>query len=150
YANAHIAFGRLYNTLGFDPIADDFENNDLTALTERVRSHLKTAEKGAFEMSSNLFGRAPSVNVHLAGITDPVQNVRMKALVTELLARNDITTTDSTDATPLTLAYHAVGNNGLDKATWTVGMTDEAGQPQQARFATTIPSNSRTSVYESS
>src|SRR5690606_29296602 len=61
YANAHIAFGRLYNTLGFDPIADDFENNDLTALTERVRSHLKTAEKGAFEMSSNLFGRAPSV-----------------------------------------------------------------------------------------
>jgi outer membrane protein TolC len=29
YANAHIAFGRLYNTLGFDPIADDFDGNDL-------------------------------------------------------------------------------------------------------------------------
>ena len=71
YANAHIAFGRLYNTLGFDPIADDFEANDLPTLTQRVRAHLQASEKDAFSMSSNLFGRAATVNVQLAGIQDP-------------------------------------------------------------------------------
>lgn len=150
YANAHIAFGRLYNTLGFDPIADDFDANDLPALTQRVRAHLQASEKDAFSMSSNLFGRVATVNVQLAGIQDPVQKVRMKALVTELLARHEITTTDSQEAKPMTLAFEAAGANGLERATWTVKVTDEAGQKQQAQFATTIPTNSRNSVYESS
>ena len=150
YANAHIAFGRLYNTLGFDPIADDFDANDLPTLTQRVRAHLQASEKDAFSLSSNLFGRATTVNVQLAGIQDPVQKVRMKALVTELLARHEITTTDSQDGQPMTLAFEAAGGNGLERATWTVKVTDEAGQKQQARFATTIPTNSRNSVYESS
>lgn len=150
YANAHIAFGRLYNTLGFDPIADDFDANELPVLTQRVRTHLQASEKDAFSMSSNLFGRVATVNVQLAGIEDPVQKVRMKALVTELLARHDITTTDKVEGKPLTLAFESAGSNGLERATWTVNVTDEAGQKQQARFATTIPSNSRKSVYESS
>ena len=149
YANAHIAFGRLYNTIGFDPIADDFEGNDLATLTQRVAAHLKATEKDAFALSSNLFGRAATVNVHLAGISDPVQQVRMKALATELLARHDITI-DAKSGTPLTLAFQADGSSGVEKASWTLKLTDEAGHNQQARFATSIPANSRASVYESS
>lgn len=149
YANAHIAFGRLYNTLGFDPIADDFEGNDLNTLTQRVRAHLKATESDAFVMSSNLFGRPAVVNVQLEGIQDPVQKVRMKALVTELLARHQIGT-DATQGTPLHLAFESAGRNGVEKATWTLNLTDEAGQSQRARFATTIPLNARASVYESS
>jgi outer membrane protein TolC len=149
YANAHIAFGRLYNTIGFDPLADNFEGDDLATLTQRVRAHLLATEKDAFALSSNLFGRTATVNVHLAGIIDPVQQVRMKALVTELLSRHEITI-DTKAGTPLTLAFQADGNPGVEKASWTLKMTDEAGHNQQARFATTIPANSRASVYESS
>ena len=149
YANAHIAFGRLYNTLGFDPIADDFDGNDLPKLTERVKSHLQATEKDAFALSSNLFGRAATVNVNLAGIQDPVQQVRMKALVTELLGRHHIAT-DAKDGVPLKLEFASAENNGVEKASWTVKLTDESGKPQQARFATTIPANARSSVYESS
>ena len=149
YANAHIAFGRLYNTVGFDPIADDFETNDLATLTQRVQAHMKATEKDAFALSSNLFGRAATVQLNLAGIPDPVQQVRMKALVSELLARHDISI-DAKDGKPLTMAFHADNNNGLEKASWTLKVTDESGHNQQARFATTIPANSRTSVYESS
>jgi hypothetical protein len=149
YANAHIAFGRLYNTLGFDPIADDFDNNDLAKLTERVKSHMQATEKDAFALSSNLFGRAASVHVNLAGIQDPVQQVRMKALVTELLGRHHIAT-DAKDGVPLKLEFASAESNGVEKASWTVKLTDESGQPQQARFATTIPANARASVYESS
>lgn len=149
YANAHIAFGRLYNTVGFDPIADDFETNDLATLTQRVQAHMKATEKDAFALSSNLFGRATTVQLNLAGIQDPVQQVRMKALVSELLARHDITI-DAKEGKPLTMAFHADNNNGLEKASWTLKVTDESGHNQQARFATTIPANSRASVYESS
>jgi outer membrane protein TolC len=149
YANAHIAFGRLYNTLGFDPIADDFEGNDLAQLTERVKGHLQATEKDAFSLSSNLFGRAAAVNVNLAGIQDPVQQVRMKALVTELLGRHQIAT-DAKDGLPLKLEFVSAESNGVEKASWTLKLTDESGKPQQARFATTIPANARASVYESS
>ena len=149
YANAHIAFGRLYNTLGFDPIADDFEGNDLDTLTQRVRAHLKASQTDAFVMSSNLFGRPAVVSVRLEGIQDPVQKVRMTALVTELLARHQIGT-DAQQGTPLHLAFESAGGNGVEKATWTLNLTDEAGQSQRARFATTIPLNARASVYESS
>jgi len=149
YANAHIAFGRLYNTLGFDPIADDFEGNDLAQLTDRIKGHLKATEKDAFALSSNLFGRAATVNVNLAGIQDPVQQVRMKALVTELLGRHQIAT-DAKDGIPLKLAFTAAENNGVEKAAWTLELTDGSGQSQKARFATTIPANARASVYESS
>jgi outer membrane protein TolC len=149
YANAHIAFGRLYNTLGFDPIADDFGSNDLPKLTERVKAHMKATEKDAFALSSNLFGRAASVNVNLAGIQDPVQQVRMKALVTELLGRHHIET-NGKDGVPLKLEFASAESNGVEKASWTVKLTDESGKPQQARFATTIPANARSSVYESS
>ena len=135
--------------MGFDPIADDFETNDLATLTQRVQAHMKATEKDAFALSSNLFGRAATVQLNLAGIQDPVQQVRMKALVSELLARHDISI-DAKDGKPLTMAFHADNNNGLEKASWTLKVTDESGHNQQARFATTIPANSRTSVYESS
>jgi len=149
YANAHIAFGRLYNSLGFDPIADDFEGNDLTLLSQRVGEHLKAVEKDAFVLSSNLFGRQASVQLKLEGVADPVQQVRMKALVTEMLARHQIET-DAKEGTPLVLAFQAAGKHGVDKAQWTLRLKDEAGQQQEARFATTIPSQARPSVYESS
>jgi outer membrane protein TolC len=152
YANAHIAFGRLYNSLGFDPLADDFDDNDLSTLTQRVKAHLQATEKDAFAMSSNLFGRAASVNVNLAGISDPVQQVRMKALVSQMLARHDIEThAQGQEGLALNLEFHkAEQGNGLEKASWTLNLKDSSGQQQQARFATTIPLNARSSVYESS
>lgn len=149
YANAHIAFGRLYNNIGFDPLADDFDGDDLNTLSQRVKAHLQATEKDAFALTSNLFGRVASVNVNLAGIQDPVQQVRMKALVTELLERHQIGT-DAKDGVPLNLEFQAAGAHGVEKASWTLKLTDEAGQSQQARFATTIPANARASVYESS
>lgn len=150
YANAHIAFGRLYNTVGFDPIADDFESNDIGELTKRVGTHLKSIEGDAFSMTSNLFGRAPSVKLDLAGIEDPVQQVRMKAMVAELLNRHDIET-ESAQGQALRLSFKSAPRDGIEHATWTVGLVGDDGQlRKQAKFDTTIPANARKSVYESS
>jgi outer membrane protein TolC len=150
YANAQIAFGRLYNSLGFDPINDDFNDNDLGQLTQRVRGHLQATEKGAFSMSSNLFGRAPSVALQLNGITDPVQKVRMTALVKDLLARHQIEADDQA-GTPLHIAFESGQRLGLERAAWTMRMLDADGAvKKEARFDTTMPQDARRSVYESS
>ena len=87
YANAQIAFGRLYSSLGFDPLDDNFEGNDIPTLTGRVREHLKLTEQDTLKMTSNLFGYAPSVSVRLVGVDDSVMQVRMKAQIHEMLVR---------------------------------------------------------------
>lgn len=150
YANAHIAFGRLYNSLGFDPIDDDFEGKDLRQLTDRVARHLRATEQDAFAMSSHLFGHTPTVSVKLVGIQDPVQKVRMTALVKDLLGRHQIIADDHSGK-PLELSFDSDRRQGVERASWTVHLKDDSPQGErQARFDTTIPSNARASVYEAS
>lgn len=150
YANAQIAFGRLYNTLGFDPIADDFEGLDLPQVTQKVAAHLKATQTDAFAFSSNLFAQAPVVSVQIAGIGDPVQKVRMTALAKDLLQRHQIVADDA-KGVPLQLVFETSPRQGVERASWTLRLQGDAqGAPQEARFATTIPANARASVYESS
>lgn len=148
YANAQIAFGRLQNTLGFDPLPDDFEANELPVLTERVRTHLNAVQKDAFKMSSTLFGYNPTVSIHLAGVSDPVTQVRMKAQLSELLTRNQVAV-DSVEGTPITFSLRTESNGTIDKINWSIDVLDRKGQTQgQTDYVTSAPNNARQSVYE--
>ena len=150
YASAQIAFGRLYNSLGFDPLPDDFDGNDIPRLTERVREHLKLTEQDSLKMTSNLFGSLPSVSVHLAGIDDSIMQVRMKAQVNQLLERNDIEI-DAANGYPITFLLKREPIDELEKASWTIVMTDSKGTASsEAQFTSVLPSKSRNSAYEAS
>ena len=148
YANAQIAFGRLQNTLGFDPLPDDFEGNELPVLTERVRTHLNAVQKDAFKMTSTLFSYNPTVLIHLAGVSDPIAQVRIKAQLSELLARNQVVV-DAAEGIPITFSLKTEPNGSLEKISWSISVTDRKGQTiGQADYDTAAPSNSRQSVYE--
>lgn len=148
YASAQIAFGRLYNTLGFDPLPDDFDSNDLSVLTERVRAHLKATEQDTLKMTSNLFGHAPSVSVILAGVENPVMNVRMKAQISELLARNQVEV-DASNGIPVTFTLSREAKDSLENASWSITLADAKGNVKgEARHASTLPVNSRNTAYE--
>jgi outer membrane protein TolC len=150
YATAQIAFGRLYNTLGFDPLPDDFEGNALPQLTERVRVHLKATEEDSLRMTSNLFGYAPAVSVRLVGVDDPVMNVRMKAQISELLIRNEVGI-DSPNGLPMTFTLQRESKDGLEKANWSILLEDAKGSQRGAAYQTsTMPENARNSAYEAS
>ena len=150
YANAQIAFGRLYSSLGFDPLPDDFDGNDIPKLSERVREHLKATEQDTLKMTSNLFGAAPAVSVRLAGVTDAVMQVRMKAQISHLLERNDVEV-DAAKGYPVTFSLQLEPKDALEKASWSIVMTDDKGQVKgEENHVTTMPVNSRTSVYEAS
>ena len=150
YATAQIAFGRLYNTLGFDPLPDDFEGNALPQLTERVRVHLKATEEDSLRMTSNLFGYAPAVSVRLVGVDDPVLNVRMKAQISELLTRNQVDI-DTPNGIPMTFSLQRERKDGLEKANWSIVLQDAKGiQKGTAQQTSTMPENARNSAYEAS
>lgn len=148
YANAQIAFGRLYNTLGFDPLPDNFEGDDLARLTDRVRQHLHSTEKDVFRMQSNLFGTLPAVSIHLAGVSDAASQVRMKAQMLDLLARNHVAVDDK-GGMPMTFALQRDTRNGLEKATWSIALADAQGRiVGSAEHSATLPGNARAATYE--
>jgi outer membrane protein TolC len=150
YATAQIAFGRLYNTLGFDPLPDDFEGNALPQLTERVRVHLKSTEEDSLRMTSNLFGYAPAISVRLVGVDDPVMNVRMKAQISELLIRNQVDI-DTPNGLPMTFSLQRERKDGLEKANWSIVLQDAKGSRKgTAQQTSTMPDNARNSAYEAS
>ena len=148
YANAQIAFGRLYNTLGYDPLPDNFEGDELPKLTERVHQHLRTTEQGSFALDSNLFGRPPSVSIHLAGVEDPVMQVRMKAQLSQLLERNQISV-DESEGLPLTFNLERGTGASLEQATWRIGMADSQGHSRGIALHTAaMPAQARGSAWE--
>ncbi len=152
YANAQIAFGRLYGTLGFDPLPDNFEKDDIATLTERVRIHLKATQADSLKMSSQLFGHLPAVAIKLVGVGDAVQQVRMHADVAELLKRNSVPV-DAAHGLPLTLSLQrdvATANGSLQTATWHIAMAGAQGQALgTAEHSATLPGQARASAYES-
>ncbi len=148
YASAQIAFGRLYNSLGFDPLPDDFDANDLPLLTERVRAHLKATEQDTLKMTSNLFGHAPSVSVRLVGVENPIMNVRMKAQISELLARNQVEV-DALSGVPVTFTLSRESKDSLENAKWSIMLADSSGKVKgEARHASMLPALARDTAYE--
>ncbi len=150
YASAQIAFGRLYNSLGFDPLPDDFDGNDIPKLSERVREHLKATEQDTLKMTSNLFGSAPAVSIRLVGVEDAVMRVRMTAQISQLFERNDLEI-DADQGYPVTFSLQRQPKDELEKASWSITMTDDKGLVKgETEHASMLPSNSRSSAYEAS
>jgi hypothetical protein len=149
YANAQIAFGRLYNTLGFDPLEDNFDGNSISELSQRVKEHLQETEQDSLKMKSNLFGNQTKVSVKVEGIKDAHLQKQMKEKLITLLARNQIVQ-DEINGMPLTFSLKVDNNLAIDKANWAIQLSDKNGKvTQTAAYATKMPEKSRNSVLES-
>ena len=148
YATAQIAFGRLYNTLGFDPLPGNFDDDALPVLTQRVKAHLNATERDTLKMSSTLFSYVPAVSVRLIGVPDPIMQVNMRAQIGELLARNQIEV-DNARGLPLTFSMVREPSNGLEKTHWSMALQDSTGAVKgRTAQSTTVPTDARNSVYE--
>ncbi|MEN9538256.1 MAG: hypothetical protein RLZZ126_491 [Pseudomonadota bacterium] len=150
YANAQIAFGRMYITLGFDPLEDNFDGKSVTDLAVRVKQHLADENANELQLKSLLFGTRSKVAVHIEGVEAEDLKARMKHQVLELLARNDILSDDA-DGTPL--SFQLKRENGkwaVETASWAVrlGGGAQGRQFESAGFPTKIPEHSRPSVLE--
>jgi outer membrane protein TolC len=148
YANSQIAFGRLYNTLGFDPLPYDGEGLDLAQLTELISEHQAQLQNNSFSLKSHLFGHQADVSIRVQGIDDPVLKNSMTEQLVTMLERNDIKVNQAS-GTPLTFSLSRNDANGLQKALWLVTM-DSKEVSNSMEYETTLPQNARASTYEAS
>lgn len=148
YANAQIAFGRLYNTLGFDPLEDNYENNSVSELSQRVKQHLQETETSALKMKSNLFGNSTSVSIKIEGVKNTALKENMTKKLTALLARNQIVQ-NAESGVPLTFKLNRSNKLDIDQAVWQINVSNKGKVTNTAEYTTKIPENSRHSVLES-
>ena len=148
YANAQIAFGRLYNSLGFDPIQDDFDGNSVTQLANRIRQYIDDESKESLKFKSNLFGSSTKVAVRIEGVEEPALKARMKEQLVGLLNRNEITHDDESGL-PLSFTLKQDTTLAVQRTDWSIRLADKAGKVSDTSdFVTKIPENSRDSVIE--
>lgn len=99
-------------------------------------------------MTSNLFGHAPSVSVRLVGVDNPVMNVRMKAQINDLLARNQVEV-DASNGMPVTFTLSRETRDSLENARWSIVLADGKGHVKgETRHASMLPANARDTAYE--
>jgi outer membrane protein TolC len=147
YANAQIAFGRLYNSLGFDPLEDNFDGKPIGEIANLVKKQLADESAEGLKLKSNLFRPGTRVSLQIQGV-EPALAQQMKSALTNLLARNDVESDAS--GLPLTFSLQRDSALAIDRARWTILFTDAAGKSLgMAEFATKVPENSASSVMES-
>ena len=148
YANAQIAFGRLYNTLGFDPLEDNYKDSSIAELASRVKAHFNETEQESLKLKSNLFGNQYKVSVKVEGIKDAKLQKQMKDKLVSMLARNEIV--DDASGMPLTFKLTRDNNLAIDKTNWSIKLANKLGKVEKsALYSTKIPETSRDSVVES-
>ncbi len=147
YANAQIAFGRLYNTLGFDPLEDNYDGNSIGELTGKVKQHFEETEKEELKMKSNLFGNLTKVSVNIEGVPDKAVHAAMQQQLIALLARNQIV--HDAAGLPLTFSLKRDTNLAIEKMSWAIELSDKQGRVRQsANYVTKMPEKSRDSVLQ--
>ena len=148
YANAQIAFGRLYNTLGFDPLEDNYNGDSIADLSAKVKTHFNETEQDSLKMKSNLFGNQTKVSIIIDGVTNHAMHTQMKTQLVALLARNQIIN-DDINGLPLTFSLKRDTKLAIEKARWDIQLSDKAGKVQQsAAYSTKMPEKSRDSVVQ--
>jgi outer membrane protein TolC len=151
YANAQIAYGRLYNALGFDPLADDIDGADLPTLTQRMKSYLQAVDKDAYSVSSQLLGQYASMSVKLEGVDEQSQQIRLTALTKEMLSRNDVVVDSQAERQLVMKAKYMPAEAGMQRLVWTLSFkagTDGKQAPKEMSFTVLVPSDARDSVLE--
>ena len=148
YADSQIAFGRLYNTLGFDPLPHDGGDLDLAQLTALIKEHRAELQSNSFSLKSHLFGHQTNVSIQIQGIDDPVLKYSMTEKLVDMLERNAISI-DQKAGVPLVFSLSRIDTNGLQKALWLVRMANN-DESSHIEYETTLPKNARASTYEAS
>jgi outer membrane protein TolC len=149
YASAQISYGRLYNSLGLDPLEDGLQAKALADIKSLVKKQLDEESSEGLKIRSQLFGTGSKISLHIRGVESPELAQRMKISLTELLARNELESAENAPALVFTLTRDTALS--VDKANWAISLHDPQGRAlESAEFNTKIPERSRASVLESS
>jgi len=87
YANAQVAYGRIYNSLGLDVLPEHLASNDVASLADSIAEQIKSWEKETFVERSEKPESRPVIRVQIDNITDPRLAADAQAAVEGALTR---------------------------------------------------------------
>jgi len=87
YANAQVAYGRIYNSLGRDVLPDRIEKDDVASLAKAVAEQIRQWEKETFVEHVEKPQPRPVLRVEILNISDPRLAARANATVEGALTR---------------------------------------------------------------
>jgi outer membrane protein TolC len=87
YANAQVAYGRVYNSLGLDVLPDRIESDDVAGLAKAVAAHIQEWEKETFIDEVEEPRPRPVLRVEIVNISDPRLAADASAAVERVLTR---------------------------------------------------------------
>jgi outer membrane protein TolC len=139
YANAQTAYGRIYNSLGLDPLPGDIGQDSVDQLAARIRRHLDESARIAFPSAASVPDALPPLRVAFdgAGSAEPGQAIRGEAIqgtVRKTLERSGFRLVDSAasgapDVWTLALTVDlGPVRNGVRRGEWQVNLLGPGGQ----------------------
>jgi outer membrane protein TolC len=87
YANAQVAYGRVYNSLGLDVLPDRIESDDVASLAKTVAAQIQEWEKETFIEEVEEPRPRPVLRVEIVNISDPRLAADARAAVEGALTR---------------------------------------------------------------
>jgi len=95
YAAAQAAFGRIYNSVGFEVIPTDLDQNgSLDEVGAHITEYVSEVEDNFFAHAEVIAVEIPAVNLSLKGV-DGAGAANIQAAVNSVLERNQLETSDS-------------------------------------------------------
>lgn len=87
YANAQVAYGRIYNSLGRDVLPDRIENDDVASLAKAVAAQIQEWEQETFVEQVVEPRQRPVLRVEIINISDPRLAANASAAIEGALTR---------------------------------------------------------------
>lgn len=87
YANAQVAYGRIYNSLGLDVLPDRIEKDDVASLAKTIAAQIQEWEEETFSNQVEAPEPRPVLRVEIVNISDPRLAANASAAVEGALTR---------------------------------------------------------------
>jgi len=89
YANAQVAYGRIYNSLGRDVLPERIEKDDVASLAKAVAAQIREWEQESFVEKVETPRPRPVLRVEILNISDPRLAAKARGAVEGALTRYD-------------------------------------------------------------
>lgn len=85
YANAQVAMGRIFNSLGVDPLPDSGRYDDLASLVQGLQSHMSAWPKDIFKAAAAEAGERPRVAIEVTNVPSARHAESVRSAVAKVL-----------------------------------------------------------------
>ncbi|MEG3637914.1 TolC family protein [Magnetococcus sp. PR-3] len=142
YAAAQSAFGRIFNSVGFEVIPPKLDKKlTLEDLGAVIVQHINRVEKNNFAHASVLPAKLPTFSVHIEGVDAPLNGQIMDS-VQSIFDRNRMPSkADAKHQLRMTMNLDGI-QKGVRPASWLLSVYNDKGEKVgEKRYASTLTAN---------